>query len=211
MIRWWLVFAGIVRVAAPVQHDIPSVTLWWAIATIILVLHERVGFAAVGLVGFAACIAHAPNNVAAIAWTAVCMALFLDDEDALRTALRSLTIVIYAFAAVNKLLFGFLSGEIIRRYARVPLPSVACWPLAVAAVVAEAWLAWAVWRRSRWALPVAVALHAGIVVWSGYTTMVNLGIAVAFNGLLVLLVRASVNEVPTDEPASPGGHEHRCG
>lgn len=191
MIRWWLLFACGCKVAdATWQTGLPKVAVLWCLVAAALILRERVGYVAVTVAAFGTALAgveNASHHVVVLGWVAAAMQLA--EREA---ALRALTITIYAFAAVNKLAFGFLTGEIIREHAHVPLPPVV-WPLAVAAVVLEGWLAWAVWTRNRWAVPVAVALHAGIVVWSGATTPVNVGIAVMFNGLLVLLVRESLH------------------
>lgn len=54
-------------------------------------------------------------------------------------------------------------------------------------VVLEGFLAWAVWRRHRWALPVAVVLHVGIVVVMSNTLYQYL-LLTSFNGAMVLLV-----------------------
>lgn len=207
VIRWWLLFACGCKIAdATWQTGLPRVALLWCVVAGVLILRERVGYLAVTLAAFGTALAGAENashHVVILGWVALAMLLFTGADRA--TALRVLTVTIYGFAAVNKLAFGFLSGDIIREYAHVPMPPVV-WPLAVAAVVLEGWLAWAVWVRHRWAFPAAVALHAGIVVWSGTTSAINVGIAVMFNGLLVLLVAecSERSEVHAVEPRRKG-------
>lgn len=200
VIRWWLVFACACKAAdAFVQTGVETAGWVWVAVGLTLCLRERAGYVAVTAVAFGTAYAgveNASHHVVVLGWVAMPLALFADRQSRV-AALRSLTVVIYAFAAVNKLLFGFLTGEIIAEHAGVPLPPVV-WPLAWSAVAIEGWLAWGVWRRSRWALPVAVALHAGIVVWSGATTVVNVGIAVMFTGLLVILVAVASDRVEVD-------------
>lgn len=210
VIRWWLVFACACKAAdAFVQTGVEKAGWLWVAVALVLCLRERPGYAAVTVAAFGTALAgveNASHHVVVLGWVALPLALFADQASR-RTALWSLTVVIYAFAAVNKLAFGFLSGDIIREHSGIPLPPVV-WPLAVAAVTLEGWLAWAVWKRSRYALPVAIALHAGIVIWSGATSVVNIGIAVMFNGLLVLLVWESLHgphEVNGKEAVERGG------
>lgn len=202
--RWWFLFGAVCKAAdAFWQTGVDKAGWLWVAVALVLCLRERAGYVAVALVGFGTALAgveNASHHVVAMAWVALPLALFADQAVA-RTALWSQTVVIYGFATVNKALFGFLTGGIIAEHAGIPLPSVV-WPFAVAAVAAEGWLTWAVWARNRWALPVALGLHSGIVVWSGATSLINVGIAVMFNGLLVLMVWASSRPEVLERDAS---------
>lgn len=131
----------------------------------------------------------ASNYVVLIGWVAVILGIA--EGETRRSLLHVQAVVVYAFAAINKAAsWAFVSGIIVAE--RSWLPDAVAAPAALATVLAEGWLAWAVWHRSRWALPVSIALHAGIVL--GMTTSPFL--LAAFNGTMVLLVWESTRRQP---------------
>lgn len=128
----------------------------------------------------------ASNHLVLIGWVATILAV--SPSWAVRSyLLRVQAVVVYAFATLNKAVTpAFLTGHVIASRA----PDVPLVPLSVATVLVEAWLALAVWRRSRWALPVAVVLHAAIVAAMG-TRPYEWAMLASFNGIMVLVVYAA--------------------
>jgi hypothetical protein len=119
------------------------------------------------------------SHVVLIAWVALTLALAR--EPRLRDLLLRITAAtVYLFATLQKINPGYLAGDTLR-FETGPLPPSL---LAIGGVVVEGWLAYAVWRRTPWALPVAILLHGMIVatMWTG------IGGLVGFNALMVLLV-----------------------
>lgn len=98
------------------------------------------------------------------------------------------TIVLYAFAAAAKINPVYLAGGGALENHLGSLPAEMRVVLAVGAVIGEGWLAWAVWRRHRWALPVAALLHLGIVAMMAHWEPYRLVLLGSFNGMLVMLV-----------------------
>lgn len=161
--------------------------LAFAAAGVLLALRERVGGTALAVVSVAASVAGiGSNHVMLMAWLAASIGLFTGEDRLL--VLRVQAVVLYFFAALNKVNPTFLAGDIITENAPwLPIPQAA----AVATVVVEFWLAAAVWRRWRWAVPVAAGFHAAVLVpWLWPPAM--FGRFLVFNGLAVLLVAAAV-------------------
>lgn len=120
-----------------------------------------------------------------IGWVALILAT-TEGPDRVRL-LRTQVTALYLFAALNKINADFLRGEAIAlRVDELPfgLPFTVA---AAGAVFVEGWLAWAVYRHHRFALPVAVVLHASIVAMMG-TRPYEWVMLTAYNGLVVLLV-----------------------
>lgn len=170
----------------------PAFAIAWVLACLAAPFWRPIWLALAGL-ALAGWASPAPemasNYVALIAWVSVIF--YAAEGETRQTLLRSQAAVVYAFAAVNKASsYAFVSGVVVAERSR--LPEWVGSPAAVATVMAEGWLAWAVWRRSRWALPVSVVLHVGIVL--GMTTSPFL--LVAFNGTMVLMVWEATRRQP---------------
>lgn len=121
-----------------------------------------------------------------IMWVAIAVGLFRGEQ--LVTALRALTVTVYLFAAAHKAFYPFFSGAILASASWLPAPEI----VAPTVVIGEAVLGVLVWRRSRLAFPIAVALHLGIVLFLNFdwdpeitAEMVPL---VGFNVVLIALV-----------------------
>jgi hypothetical protein len=121
------------------------------------------------------------NHVILVAWISLIIGAF-DGQDRI-DLLRWQVIAVYLFAGLNKINPEYLRGDLVA-LSPLPVPLV---PFAFAGVILELLLAWMVWRRDRWAIPVAIALHVGITVVMG-TAPVRYIQLVAFNGTLVVLV-----------------------
>lgn len=139
------------------------------------------------------------NHVILVAWISLIMGLF-DGEDRVRL-LRWQAVVVYLFATVNKLNPVFLGGHVLA-LSRVPMPLV---PMSVAAVLTEAFMAWAVWCRQWVALPVGVALHLGITVTMGNHPVGWLMLA-SFNGTMLVLVWVAHHEPDLERPLRLEGY-----
>lgn len=132
-----------------------------------------------------------------IAWVAVILA-FGDHGERL-LLLRTQVVALYLFATLNKLNGAYLAGDAIA-LRTTDLPLV---PAAVCGILAEGWLAWAVWTRSRWAFPVAVVTHAGIVAVMGRDPY-EWTLLASYNGIVVLLVWWVTRSEPSHRVV--GGH-----
>lgn len=114
----------------------------------------------------------------------VALAVAWFDGDDLTTVLRSQAVIVYAFAATNKLWPNFLSGHVIHNVTPwMPHPELA----APAVVFTEMLLAVAVLRRWSLALPLAVAAHIGFVIGTADNLLGAVSLA-TFNGVMVLVV-----------------------
>lgn len=101
------------------------------------------------------------------------------------------TLAVYLFATANKISPAYFTGSTIEHRFDLLSPRL----LAVAGVAVEAWLAWAVYRRHRWAFPVAAALHAGIVATMAAGGVLGTLVLAGFNGAMVLLVWRTTRSV----------------
>lgn len=141
------------------------------------------GFMAGGAVACSLLMTHQTGSVVLFAWVAFACALL--DGDELRVALRSQVVVVYGFAVAHKLVSSaFMSGSVIHtELPGLPYPELA----AVGVVALEAVLAVLVVRRSRLALPLAVAAHVpfAVVMAQGWVHLVALS---AFNLHMILLI-----------------------
>lgn len=167
------------------DHGDVAALVWLAVC--LVAPFHRAGFAALAVTAWGGW-ALADGNMASthavlIGWVALILAV---DRD-VSYLLRMQVVALYLFATLNKLNSDFLAGEPIAGRAPEWVPLV---PAAVAAVLTEGWLAWAVYRRHRFALPVAVMLHGGIVVLMG-TDLYQWTMLAAYNGLVILLVWAT--------------------
>jgi hypothetical protein len=145
----------------------------------------RSGFLLLSITAFAATtVGPVPSSsLVLIGWVAAALALF--DQADLEHVLRVQVVVVYGFAASHKVVSPeFLSGDMLVEHARW-----AWWPqgMALAAIAAEAGLAFAVWRRLPGLAWVVAPMHAVFVVSiaTGWAHALSL---TAFNGLLVALV-----------------------
>jgi hypothetical protein len=160
---------------------------WLSMAVALLVLPQRVGYGLLATFcwgGALLQLTRMSTHVVLIGWVALILALWPDEATRLRL-LRVQVIVLYALAGISKINPRFLSGDVVRFYRdSLPFPQV----LALSAVCVELGMAFLIWRRSRWALPLAVALHLSILVmWTSDFIGNGPGLLV-FNVLAVALV-----------------------
>lgn len=157
---------------------------------------SRVGLHAVAVVALAYnLLSGGPSNhVALLFWTSAAAGLVSGRD--FRSVLRVLVAVVYGFAVANKLVGGvdLVTAHLVTRGG---LPEQLAGMAAVGAVVVQAFLAWAVIRGHWTALPIAVGLHAGIVVVMSRTLLEWVAM-VAFNGLMVWVV-CLLREPPLQE------------
>lgn len=161
----------------------------WLFACVAAARH-RVGWAAVAVLAFGfwafADGQMASSHAVLIGLVGLVLAVNVEAD----RLLWSQTVALYLFATLNKVNADYLSGSSVASRADW-LPAL---PVAAAVGVAvEGWLAWAVWRRSRWALPVAAPLHGGIVVLMGRNAYEWLLLG-SFNAMAVLLVWRSTSD-----------------
>jgi hypothetical protein len=134
-------------------------------------------------------------------WVGLIGAL-LDPEDIPRVA-QVLAVTVYVFASAHKVIGGsFLTGgHIADRFFWEGAPVRA---MAYAAVASQIALAVLVAVRTRWAIPLAVGLHVGIVVVMSNEVGHYLRLS-GFNGLMIVLVviatRAGTWDLPGRRPA----------
>ncbi|MGY6500115.1 MAG: hypothetical protein ACXIVQ_04335 [Acidimicrobiales bacterium] len=184
---WVLMATGVAKALDAATLFTPrTAALMWLAAALVPLMHERVGLAAMSVVAFVSVDVAMPSmgsHVVLIGSVAAVLAVF-DDAPTRLFLIRTQTVALYLFAGVNKLHPDFLRGDVIaQRQEWLPFPQA----LALVAVAAELWLAVAVLRRWRSAMPVALVLHVGIVV--GMTRDFNQGLElVIFNGLTVAMV-----------------------
>lgn len=181
-----LVVAAAVKAVDVVWRAEPAVlSIAWLLAALAVARFGGRGAVAVAAVAFFSTAVHVPaGHTTLIGWVALTVATVTDGADVVRV-LRALTMAVYGFAVLHKLTGGFLTGQAIAD--RTWWESAPVELLAVGAVVTQAWLVWALWRRSIFAAPVAVGLHIGIVALMS-TTGPQLLRLTMFNGLTALLV-----------------------
>lgn len=168
----------------------------WAVVALCIRLEERLGF--VVMAGWVLWASMSPldyigADAVLIASLAMIFAMF--DEADQRTLVQVQTVVLYAFAGLNKLNGDYLSGMVMERGTDgLPFPQV----LSVVGVAVELWLAVAVSRRWGSALPVAALLHVGItatLVVTTQTAIVKAALVLGtFNGLLVIMVAVGLGQ-----------------
>lgn len=200
MLRAWAMLAALYGIDIILTQPEPGAT--WAglmlIAAAALVPRFGTGIlsaaALVGLLGPAT-----STETAFVMWGSAALALFRGAE--LRLSLRLQVAITYLFAAANKLWPAFLSGGILAGYVPwLPFPAL----LAPIAVAGEAFLAIAVLRQWRIAIPAMLGFHASIALMIGsdprhalsllvYGAMVIWSVVVA-NGLPALDLRHTKEE-----------------
>lgn len=164
---------------------------WLSMAVLLLVLPHRIGYGVLAAFCWGGAIlqlTRMSTHVVLIGWVALILALWEDEATRLRL-LRVQVIVLYSFAALSKLNPRFLAGDVIIdvRHDWLPFPQA----LAISAICVEATLAFLIWRRSWWALPLASALHASIVVlW--HTDFIGNGPGLLVFNVLAFAVVATV-------------------
>lgn len=170
----------------------PALSPVCLLAGLLMVLEVRAGFGVVAVVAFGGALAGAgwsSHHTMLLGWVAAALFLFIGDD--LAVVLRVQIAVLYLFAGLNKINEHFLTGGVFEDRDPWLIPERVWVPAAIAGCAIELFLAVAVWRRWSAALPLAVALHVGIV--AGWMVFDPLRIAqlVLFNGLAVALVAAS--------------------
>jgi len=168
-----------------VRDDPVILALGWAGAAVLGALTARPGALAIAAMGAASNVWFEPSNhTSLIMWSGLLVAV-LRPEDVAGVA-RWLATVVYAFATAHKLLGGdFLDGHLIA--ARFFWEGAPFRLMAIGAVLGQLALAVLVALRLRWAIPLSVLLHVGIVVVmsSMLGHYLRLG---GFNGLMIVLV-----------------------
>lgn len=167
-------------------RDSPSIYGWgWLAAAGVALVRARPGCLAVAAMGAASNVFfEASNHTLLIMWVGLIGAL-LDPDDIPRVA-QVLAVTVYVFASAHKVIGGsFLTGgHIADRFFWEGAPVRA---MAYAAVASQIALAVLVAVRTRWAIPLAVGLHAGIVVVMSNEVGHYLRLG-GFNGLMIVLV-----------------------
>lgn len=122
------------------------------------------------------------NHVALLLWTASIVWLTGGD----RSTFGVLAISVYGFATLNKLVAGtgLVASHLVTRGG---IPVEIAPAVAVAAVLTQTFLVWAVWRRHWTASWVAAGLHAGITITMSHSAADWLAMGL-FNGLMVWIV-----------------------
>lgn len=162
-LRWVLIGLVVVKGCDPhFLHTGFSLALF-SVAALMLVLPHRVGFGVLAAFCFGGAIlelTRMSTHAVLIGWVALILALWGDEATRLRL-LRVQVIVLYVFAALSKMNPRFLSGDVIHHYREpLPFPQV----LALSSICVELGLAFLLWRRSVWAVPLAASLHLSIIV-----------------------------------------------
>ena len=167
-------------------RDDPAVYGWgWLAAAAVPAVVTRPGCLSVAAMGAASNVfLEGSNHTLLIMWAGLLVAV-LDPEDVPRVA-QVLAVTVYVFASAHKVIGGsFLTGgHIADRFFWDGAPVRA---MAYAAVAAQIGLALLVALRTRWAIPLAVALHVGIVVVMSNQLGHYLRLG-GFNGLMIVLV-----------------------
>lgn len=168
-----------------VRDDPAALAAGWLAAGLLAAAWARPGCLAVAAVAASSNVwLEGSNHTTLILWSGL-LVVVLRPEDVSRVA-QVLVATVYAFTTSHKLLFGrFLDGGYIEdRFFWDDAPFRL---MAFGAVATQLALAVLVLLRLRWAIPLAVLLHAGIVVVMSSTVdhVLRLG---GFNGLMVVLV-----------------------
>lgn len=174
------------KAADIVVRDSPAQYGWgWLAAAGIAAVSARPGCLAVAAMGATSNVFfEASNHTLLIMWVGLIGAL-LDPDDIPRVA-QVLAVTVYVFASAHKVLGGsFLTGgHIADRFFWDGAPVRA---MAYAAVASQIGLAVLVALRTRWAIPLSVALHGGIVIVMSNQLGHYLRLG-GFNGLMIVLV-----------------------
>jgi hypothetical protein len=156
--RLWALLAALYGVDIILTQPEPGAT-WAGLGLIVAAtLVQTFGTAPLAVAAFVALLGPATSTETAfVMWGSAALALF--DGDQLRLALRYQVVIVYLFAAANKLWPTFLSGSILAAYMPwFPAPGL----LAPVAVATEVFLGIAVLRRWWIALPGIVGFHSVI-------------------------------------------------
>lgn len=210
LIRWSLVLVALAKALDVVARDSPAVYGWgWLAVAGVAAVRTRAGCLAVAGMGAASNIwFEASNHTLLILWVGLIGAL-LDPDDIPRVA-QVLAVTVYVFASAHKVVGGsFLTGgHIADRFFWDGAPVR---EMAYAAVASQIALAVLVAVRTPWAIPLAVALHVGIVVVMSNQVGHYLRLG-GFNGLMIVLVvlatRPRIRELVTRRrarTAAPSG------
>lgn len=178
------------KAADVVVRDSPAQYGWgWLAAAGVLAVSVRPGCLAAAAMGATSNVVfEASNHTLLIMWVGLIGAL-LDPDDIPRVA-QVLAVTVYVFASAHKVIGGsFLTGgHIADRFFWDGAPARA---MAYAAVASQLALAVLVAMRTRWAIPLAVALHVGIVIVMSNEVGHYLRLG-GFNGLMIVLAAIAV-------------------
>ena len=194
---------ALAKAADIVVRDDPARFGWgWLAAAGVAAVATRPGCLAVGAVGFASNVwLEGSNHTLLIMWVGLIGAVLLP-EDVPRVS-QVLAVTVYVFASAHKVIGGsfFDGAHIASRFFWDGAPVRA---MAYAAVASQLGLAVLVALRTRWAVPLAVALHVGIVVVMSNQIghVLRLG---GFNGLMIVLVVIATRVGSWDLPGRSGG------
>ncbi|HEY1117953.1 MAG TPA: hypothetical protein VGE43_09620 [Acidimicrobiales bacterium] len=186
LIRWTLVLVAAAKAADVAVRDDPTRYGWgWAAAAALAAVTVRPGCFAVAAMGAASNIwLEGSNHTLLIMWVGLIVAVL--DPDDIPPVAQVLAATVYVFASAHKVIGGsFLTGgHIADRFFWDGAPVQA---MAYAAVASQIGLAVLVVLRSRWAIPLAVGLHVGIVVVMSNQLGHYLRLS-GFNGLMIVIV-----------------------
>ena len=160
----------------------------WIVAGLACLVSLRWGAAAVAVVTWITVFSDYYNHVLFIAWMSTSYAIFTDYRQ-LRLVVRSQLSIVYGFAGISKISPVWLSGAALTSRG-VDLPEGLLVPVAVAAVLVEAYLAVALWLPPLRAptLVVGGGMHVGFWLMMGDRLITEWGL-LPFNllafGLLV--------------------------
>jgi hypothetical protein len=176
----------------------PWAAIVWLIACGLTLLHRRfwLAFAALALpAAWYGESAMSSGHAVLIGWLALILGSTTGDDTRVLLLFQALSV--YLFGALNKLNAHYFSGATIDTR-NVPSPEAV---FAVAGLILELGLVVLVWSRSRWALPIAVLLHAGVIAFLGTVSLYQLTMLSSFNLLMVVLVWAGTRRAPDRDAA----------
>lgn len=200
-LRWLLVAIAILKGLDALQFG-REMWFLYVVAAISAAVNGRHGCFTYGIImlgGAALDLPRMSNHVVFFGWVALILG-FWEDYRTRHRLLQIQLCVLYFFAGLAKINPRFLSGEVIaERQYWLPYPQA----LAVIAILTEWAMCLAVWKRWKWAGPLAILLHTCLTI--GWTTNFfghGPGILL-FNTMIVAVVLLVLYGNPDDHPAAP--------
>lgn len=200
-IRVFAVLAALRGVETLVEY--PAAGVIWLAAAALLFRYRWAGYLLAAAAGFSALFLIPVNSAVFVVWVALAIAVF--DDAHLREALKWLAVIIYGYAALNKMAGGNVVAHIESYVTWLPAQFVR--PVAAAAIASQAILAWAIARR--WdrtlILAVAVGFHVATSFGIGDGWM-SAAMITVFNASVLWIVWWSTQAV---EPSPRADNEVR--
>lgn len=157
LVVWVVAFALIRTLRVYGYGGWPSVAIW--VPVCLSALRWRPGRLLLSATAFTFAVTFVPHNgLVGIGWLS--LAVYLFDNTQLQFVIRVLASSIYGFTAAHKMFTPFASGAVLAASAPwLPFPRAA----AFVVIFTEALLAVATWRKWRWAFPLSIVTHLGIL------------------------------------------------